>query len=75
MSTFLKRQALNLSGTETEKKIGGLLYNDQTDGLASKELNSIAALTFNPKPAEEIFKVITVRGTPVRMSVHLVGIQ
>jgi len=59
MSTFLKRQALNLSGTETEKKIGGLLYNDQTDGLASKELNSIAALTFNPKPAEEIFKVIT----------------
>jgi hypothetical protein len=40
-------------------KIASVLFNDQADNVSSKELNSIAALTFNPKPAEDIYRVLT----------------
>lgn len=41
-------------------QLATLLFNDQTDGMSSKELNGLAALTFNPKPAEELFKLLAV---------------
>jgi len=60
-ATFLKRQSVLLKpgATEAEKRVTVLVFNDQTDGISSKDLNGLAALTFNPKPAEEIFLILT----------------
>jgi len=60
-STYLKRQSImmNPKAGDVDKKIASVLFNDQADGVSSRDLNAIAALTFNPKPAEDIYRILT----------------
>ena len=49
---------MNPKAPEAEKKVAALLYNDKTDGMASKDLHAVAALTFNQNQAELVYKVL-----------------
>lgn len=57
-STFMRRQSIlmNPKTPEPDRKIYGLLLNDKADGISSKDLHEVAALTFNPAVADAIFR-------------------
>ena len=60
MSTFMRRQSflMNPKAQEAEKKIAAVLFNDKADNASSKDLHSLAALTFNPQQADLMFRVL-----------------
>ena len=49
---------MNPKAHEAEKKIAAVLFHDKTDNASSKDLHSLAALTFNPQQADLMFRVL-----------------
>ena len=66
MSTFMRRQSflMNPKAHEAEKKIAAVLFNDKADNASSKDLHSLAALTFNPQQADLMFRLLKVALIP-----------
>ncbi|CAM9950507.1 unnamed protein product [Scytosiphon promiscuus] len=58
LSTTVSKFTFNIFGSESEKKVGGFLFNEKTEWATSRELHGLAALTFNEKECAGVMAVI-----------------
>ncbi|CAM9661330.1 unnamed protein product, partial [Hapterophycus canaliculatus] len=59
LSTTVSKFTFNIFGSESEKKVGGFLFNEKAEWATSRELHGLAALTFNEKECAGVMAVIT----------------
>ena len=68
MSTMGQRLKMWANGSETQKRVSAFLFDDKTDGASSRELNGIAALTFNLGQLDEIMDLLKAALDPEQSS-------
>jgi hypothetical protein len=49
---------LSLQGTDTEKKLASVLFDESVQVLSSFELNQLASLSYSDMPCDEIFTIL-----------------
>lgn len=59
LQSTVSKLTFNLFGSETERKIGGFLFNEKTEWTTSRELHGLAALTFNNESCTGAMDIIS----------------
>jgi hypothetical protein len=57
-ATLALKSKINLEGTETEKRLAAMLFDDTVQVLSTFELNQIASLTYCDEPLDQILELL-----------------